>query len=332
MPPTNKNNVDLKNKFKVSFRSEKWREALVFLFFLIISAGFWLLQMLQQSMEINLNIPVIYANLPDNMVLSDTLPDHLKIKVQDKGTVLLNYFLSNKDKTFIVDLRKFTSSSRQAAVSAAYIESECENFLPATTKLLSYTPSSIPIYFNNLKTKKVPVILSGEILPSAGFMLTQQLQFTPSEVTVYGSETVLDTLEGIYTQKVIMKDLEESHTLKIKLAPPATVKTDVSTVSLAVIVEEHTEKIFDIPVIGRDFPEHYRLRTFPATVQITCLLPLSRYSEVKKTDFEAVVFYQDVAKDTTSRAPVTIIQKPEWISNYRFVPEKVEYLIERTKQ
>ena len=106
-------------KIKTLLRQQRWKEVLIFFFFVLLSMGFWMLQSLQQDYEIELSIPVRYKNVPTNIAFSDTLPNSIKVKVRDKGSVLLNYSLgrtflpiepslnslSNKKGTFVISIQ-----------------------------------------------------------------------------------------------------------------------------------------------------------------------------------------------------------------------------------
>ncbi len=331
MLPIDKHKINIKHDIKAFFQSEKWKEALIFLFFFILSSFFWLLQTLQQPSEINIKVPLNYIHLPNSLAVSDTFPNYLTLKVQDKGTNLLIFMSDKKEKSITFDMQSMNPSQHSYVITQQQIEEECKKILPPSFKLLSFHPTNILINYSHLKKKKLPVSLDGSIIPASGFMLTENLKFTPSEINVYASPKILDSLETIYTQKVELSGLKESRHLKLKLAPPPHVKVSEIFVDLTVKIEEYTEKVFEVPVTSKDFPKNYRLRTFPAYVQISCLLPLSRYTSVNSGDFEASVHYKDVVKDSVSTAPLTISRKPEWINSYRFNPERVEFLIEQVK-
>ena len=57
-----------KEKVKDFLLSDNCKESLIFLFFFIISFGFWLLQTLKNDYEADFHIPVRLKNVPDNVV------------------------------------------------------------------------------------------------------------------------------------------------------------------------------------------------------------------------------------------------------------------------
>ena len=62
-------------EIKAFLHSQKWKEALIFLCFLLLAFGFWYLQSLQQEYEIAITIPVKYKNIPPDITFAEALPD-----------------------------------------------------------------------------------------------------------------------------------------------------------------------------------------------------------------------------------------------------------------
>lgn len=333
MPQTDRNIIKKSIKYiKALPQGRNWGEVLIFLFFLVASAIFWLLQTLQQVTDTQINIPVTYVNQSSRIAIKDSLPDAVRVKVLDKAATLLAYSVNKRNKTIEVDLSQLSESNNSYTVSSLFLETECARVLPSSSKLLSISPMSITIQALPLKEKTVPVVLDGNIIPAKGFMLTDTIQLTPSEVVVYGPESMLDTLMGISTKRINKENLEKNTSFLVDLSFPSSLKASVQAVDVKVMIEESTEKMLEIPIVAKGFPANYILRTFPLSVQLYCRLPLSRYGAVNAGHFEASVYYHDAIADSSSTVPVVITKKPEWVNeNYRFTPEKVEYLIEQAK-
>ena len=85
--------LKLSKRIKDFLLSDKSREFLIFLFFFLIAGGFWLLQTLNSDYEAEFSIPVRMKDVPNNVVLTSEPPSELRVRVKDKGTVLLNYML-----------------------------------------------------------------------------------------------------------------------------------------------------------------------------------------------------------------------------------------------
>lgn len=331
--PTDQNRIKrCINDIKALSQGRNWGEALIFLLFLFVSALFWLLQTLQQVTDVTFSIPITYVNQSNQIAIRDTLPQELQVKVLDKAITLLGYALNKKEQTIEVDLALLTDPKTPYTIPAHYLEAECLKALPSTSKLISYFPAGITVHAIPLKEKKVPVILNGSLVPAKGFMLIDKIKLNPNEVTVYGAKSVLDTLSGIYTEPISRQDMDRTSTFQLALDPPPHIRAVVSEVELNVTIEEYTEKTLELPIVAKGFPKNYKLRTFPPTIQLYCRLPLSQYAIINASHFEAAVFFADAMADSTSMVSVVISQKPDWINdNYRYTPDKVEYLIEQSR-
>ena len=82
-----------KDKVRDFLLTEKCREFLIFLFFVAISFGFWMLQTLDGNFETEFTIPLRLKDVPKDVVITSDLQDEVRVKVEDRGTVLLNYML-----------------------------------------------------------------------------------------------------------------------------------------------------------------------------------------------------------------------------------------------
>ncbi|MDR1119698.1 MAG: YbbR-like domain-containing protein [Dysgonamonadaceae bacterium] len=323
--------ANLRTKIETFFHEETWKEVLLFLLFLALSLGFWLMQSVQQTDELSVKIPLHYTHLPGNIAVSSTLPTAIEVSVQGAGRALLKYALLRQQPPIQIDLQQLNPKEQHYTISSEYIATECLKRLPTSAKMISCSPSAIVIDYTLLKQKKVPVWLNGKIEPASGYMLTKHIVFEPSEVTVYGTQERLDSIHGVFTEKKSWSNLNSNKKIRMKLQAVTGVRLNTNAVNMLLSVEEYTEKSFEVPVTGKDFPANCRLRTFPATIRISCLLPLSKYSAIRPGDFEASVFYGDIVKNESPTVSVVITQKPEVPDNYQYEPKRVEYLIEQIK-
>jgi len=79
-----------KSKFKV-FTDRK--SAVIFLACLLLSVAFWLLLSLSAESQETLVLKVQYRNLPDDKVLTEELPNDVKVVVVAEGFTLMGYKL-----------------------------------------------------------------------------------------------------------------------------------------------------------------------------------------------------------------------------------------------
>ena len=123
--------------------SDKSREFFIFLFFFFVAGGFWLLQTLNNDYEADFSIPVRLKGVPNNVVITSEPASELRIKVKDKGTVLLNYMLGKSFYPVILDYADYKGVDNQVRIYPSQFEKKVLNQLNASTRLLSMKPDTL---------------------------------------------------------------------------------------------------------------------------------------------------------------------------------------------
>ena len=136
-------------KINAFLRRQRWKEALIFFFFVLLSLGFWLLQSLQQEYEIEISIPVRYKNIPPDISFTETPPQEIIAKVKDKGSVLLNYSFGRSFAPIETNMKNQAEKSGSLSITKKTIQSDIQKQLLATTSLVGFEPQSIEAAHEN---------------------------------------------------------------------------------------------------------------------------------------------------------------------------------------
>ena len=126
-----------KKQTKDFLLSAKSREFFVFLCFFFIAAGFWLLQTLNNDYETEFSIPVRLRNVPENVVITSEPVSEVRVRVRDKGTVLLNYMLGKNFYPVILDFKNYINMGNHVQVQTSQVQKWITGQLNASTALLS---------------------------------------------------------------------------------------------------------------------------------------------------------------------------------------------------
>ena len=328
--PINKERI---GRARVFFRSKKWKNTLVFLSFVVLASGFWALQFFHQKFEFEVPIRVNYIHIPAGIALSGKLPQEIMIHVQDKGSVYLRYLYKHK-KQFLfitVDLETISLSKASYIVDQTVLRNLINDILFASTQIISFSPDKIEINYSQLAQKELPVVINGAISPATGYMFLETIMIEPAKVVAYGSINTLDTLREIKTQALNYTDIDNNLTVTADLELPDGVNLLIDHVTLSAMVEEYTEKTFELPIICYNLPPTRRIHFFPSTVELSVRVGLSKYSQLSESFFEISVNYNDLIKRNTSNCSLTLTRKPYWLESYRITPEVIEFLIELKK-
>ena len=318
-----------KDKVRDFLLTEKCREFLIFLFFVAISFGFWMLQTLDGNFETEFTIPLRLKDVPKDVVITSDLQDEVRVKVEDRGTVLLNYMLGRSFLPISINFSDYENSSSRVVLPYEDLRKRVSSQLNSTTKLLSVYPDSIGFVYSQGKFKKVPVSVSGKITPGIQYYISD-IKLSPDSVIVYAPAEVLKTVQTAYTMPLDCEDLTENTSLRTSLKKIDGAKYDPSFCDVSVSVDMYSEKTVEVPVVGIGFPANKTLRTFPSKVKITFKVGLSGYSSVNADDFFIGVKYSDLLKTSKDNIDLVVTTTNPNVSNIRVVPSSVDYLIEES--
>ncbi|MDR1557066.1 MAG: YbbR-like domain-containing protein [Tannerellaceae bacterium] len=313
-------------KIKVFFSRFQWRETLIFLFFLLLSFAFWVLQSMQGEYEIQLEIPVTYKDIPQDMAFVRTPPSVITARIRDKGSVLLNYTLGQKKASIALHMQD-TSAPDTLLLSMKDIEGIIMKQLIPSTNLISFDPQQIEIPYSRLKKKKVPVRFDGLIHTDPGFLLSGEIRITPSVTEVFAADVVLDALTSVQTVYTEIKG-NKTLTRKLKLRKTEGANFDPGEVSVTIPIEEYTEKTLEIPVVCRGVPQGYTIRMFPSVVKLTCNVPLSLFKDLSEEDFSVEVLLDNPEQNVSGMMPIRLAKKPDWVDRAALSQDSIEFILE----
>ena len=137
----------------------------------------------------------------------------------------------------------------------------------------------------------------------------------------------MEKIPVLKTKVNILNKLNSSISQEIELIHPERTTISPEKVSLKIEVEKYTEKELKIPIEILNNPGNVRIKLFPSELKVLFTVGLSKFENIKTSDFGASVDYNSIIKDVNNLT-VTLDKKPEFIQGIRIIPEKVEFLIE----
>ena len=320
--------LKLSKKIKDFLLSDKSREFLIFLFFFLIAGGFWLLQTLNNDYEAEFSIPVRMKDLPNNVVLTSEPPSELRVRVKDKGTVLLNYMLGKSFFPFNLGFLDYKGKDNHVKIYASDFEKKILSQLNVSSKILSIKPDTLEYIYSEGKSKLVPVRFQGKVTAGLQYYVSDTI-CKPDSVLVYAPEGILDTITTAYTQNITLENISDTTRRRIPLTSERGVKFVPASVEMTFPVDIYTEKTVEVPLHGVNFQADKVLRTFPSKVQITFQVGLKRFRSIKASDFIINISYEELLKLGSDKYTVKLKSFPSGINQIRIVPEQVDFLIEQ---
>ncbi len=302
------------------------RNFLVFMFFLALSASFWVFLALNDEYEKDFAVALRLNSVPDHVVITTELPATFHVVLKDRGSQLLNYQYAGLP-AINLDFRNYDRQSGHVVLSPADIVKLLQQRLSPTTKIVSYKAERLEYYFNNGLNVRLPVELKANLKTEQLYGISS-IRVIPDSVTAYAMPEVLDTLRSAITQSLNLANISESMVCKVNLAKMRGVKFDPSSVRVKINVDQMTEKSVDVPVKRVNFPAGKTLRTFPSKVKIIFQVGMSMYRKITADDFTLVVNYETLLKATDGKIQLYLKSVPAGVSHVRIVPSTVDFLIE----
>mgnify|MGYP001194403359 FL=1 len=307
----------------------KSREFFIFLFFLFLASGFWLLQTLKEEYEEDFIIPLVITHIPDNISLTNDPVDKLSVRIRDKGTLLANY----KFRKFSPIELNFGKLSRfkedHILLPSSVVEKEVLDRFNNSSKLVSIKPDSLEVIFTKGEPKEVPVAIRGDIEANLNYLVSDTV-IEPPYVSIVAPSYQLKEIDTVYTEPLELLNLKDTARVNIPLHPIKGVKYTPREVSVSISVDILTEKTVRVPLRGINFPADKRLRTFPSYADITFQIGTAEYNSVTAKDFAIDIDYWELRQLDEETYRIKVTQAPSNIKRMRLSSqERVDFLIEK---
>lgn len=325
----NKNLTDISDYVKV-VKLRNNRRIVVFLVCLLIATSLWFLNALGKDYTAQVSYPVKYVNPPANQFLADKTPVKLDLTIDGQGFTLLRFKLLSFSP-IVLDIAEITknieSNSGNYKILSKTLINEISEQFSEEIKISEVSPEILDIVLDSLVTKTVPVDLDLNVEFVPQFNLKNPISTNPDKVQITGPTLVLEKINSLKTKVNIINKLESSIRQEIELIHPEKTTISPEKVTLTIDVEKYTEKELKIPVEIKNKPGKIKMKIFPSEVKVIFTVGLSRFENIKSSDFGISVDYNSIVHDINN-LNINLYKKPDYIQNVRFNPEKVEFLIE----
>jgi hypothetical protein len=151
---------------------------------------------------------------------------------------------------------------------------------------------------------------------------------TEKMVTIYSYGNAKDTIEKVYTESVIARDLSKPTTFTVKINPLPNIKVVPATVEVEIPVESLVKKDTYATVEADNVPAGESLLLFPNRVPVSCYVPMSLYNE-GNIPMTVKVDYEDTKLARGKKVPIKMKDYPEYVASFEVQIDSVEYTIVR---
>ena len=312
-------------KQKVERKSN--RSILTFLVFLAISTGAWFLVKLSENYTTQTVFRLQFAEVPADQWIPSK--DHLvKMSLNIDGFHTLRYKMIREPKRMVTialnEVPYRQEDENTYSFSSQYVAEKVADMLDISPSDITMNDSKIYFDMDWLKSKVVPVVLRSDIKTQRQYDLYGIPVLDPSSVTIYGPQEVIDTVRSVRTELVSRANVSESFSETVNLdLSGGKIHSNTKTVRATVNVEKYTEMDVEVPIRVAD---SLRMRFFPETMTVKCLVAMKDYASVVPDDFSVTV---DV-RQLQVLEPLLDLRLAAWPKTVKILstrPDKVEYLI-----
>lgn len=312
-------------KQKVEQKSN--RSILTFLVFLAISTGAWFLVKLSENYTTQTVFRLQFAEVPADQWIPSK--EHLvKMSLNIDGFHTLRYKMIREPKRMVTialnEVPYRQEDGNTYSFSSQYVAEKVADMLDISPSDITMNDSKIYFDMDWLKSKVVPVVLRSDIKTQRQYDLYGIPVLDPSSVTIYGPQEVIDTVRSVRTELVSRANVSESFSETVNLdLSGGKIHSNTKAVRATVNVEKYTEMDVEVPIRVAD---SLRMRFFPETMTVKCLVAMKDYASVVPDDFSVTV---DV-RQLQVLEPLLDLRLAAWPQTVKILstrPDKVEYLI-----
>lgn len=315
--------LHIKNRFNS-------KDTLLFLFFVVIAAAFWLLLSFNNNMTHDIAVTVT-LNKPANVTLIQDIPSTITVTVKDRGLSFLKSFFKSTP-TIELNFDKYSvEKDNSLEVSASQLLNEVRRAISREATIIKVTPESISVKYTTLPGKRVPVNWEDNIkniTPDKQFVINpDQVRTDPDSVTVYALDrATLTDITEVDIRTVEMANLTSTYSRVVRMRHINDVRIIPDRVTLTVPVEPLIKKEHEVPISVRNQPYGINVLLFPPAINVTYLVPQSKYKD--PTNLTVVVDYNDIDL-SSNKVNIKLGEVSGAYSSVVLGGDSVNYVIER---
>jgi len=292
---------------------------IVFLISFVLALCMWLLVNLNREFNLNVNLPLVLGNQPENMALANDLPEYVTVSINGGGWKLINVI--NNPPQIYLDVRR-------GEINLYDQVREQLNAVPDVS-VLRVQPNIIQVELEERETKRVPVEQRVQIKFASRRNYVGQPEVTPDSVTISGAASHIVEVDSWPTVQQTLDDVRADVNMELPLKPSGDlIQLSTQTVTYSAHVAEYTEGEVDVYVKTKNLPEGQRVTYSPSMVTIKYNVPLSEYAQSQESaPFEAFVPYQNILQDTTGFVEPVIqpVSDNLHVEVHSFHPRRLSY-------
>lgn len=279
-------------------------KVIVFIAAYIMAVSLWFIVNLNGSFSINLNVPIEPGNVPEDMAMTEELPEFVQVGVSGDGWQLMNLY--NNPPTVVINIEENEINLfDQVRQRLSYLQE---------IDIAKVQPLLLSVNMEPKVSKKVPVKLNTDLSFQNRFGLVGEPSFSPDSITITGAESKIeDITEWEVRDTLKLSGIRDDISTTLKLEDSdEVVQLSENEITFTANVSEFTEGETTVYIRTRGLPRGQNVNYNPSSVTIKFDVPIEQFSEVEKVrPYEVYVPYSKIIEDETGFVTPDIEQTAE---------------------
>ncbi len=305
------------------------RKTNIFIVFLICSALIWLISKLSESYTQRVSFELSFVNSPDSLLLTGTSKESVDVRLSASGFGFLGFNFGRNNLN--IDLSKVRNAGSSYYVSRDAYEKQIESQIPGSMSLLEVDQDTLFVYFEQLHSKKVPIVPDLNVELAQNHILEDSLLISPDFVTIKGPKTEIDGVDQIHTLPQTIQNVSEDFSVQLDLAMIQGLEYtsfEVNSVKISGKVFRFSEQVIEIPVRVINLPAGMEIKTFPHAVSVLCKARIERLKNLRPAEFDLVADFNSARADQKLLEP-QLLHRPEGVYDAQLMDKEVEFILIR---
>ena len=316
--------TDELNRIKQKVERTNKHSAFTFLVFLAISTAAWFLVKLSEDYVTQTSFRLQMEEMPADKWISSA-EQSAKMSLNIDGFHTLRYKMI-RDRVVTIPLNEVSyrlENGNTYSFSSQYVAEKVAEKLGINASDITMNDAKIYFTMDALKSKVVPIVLQSNVTTARQYDIYGIPMIDPSSVTIYGPQEVIDTIKTVRTEPLTMNNVSQNFDAILPLdLLGGCIHSNVEEVKVEVQVEKFTEMDVEVPIKT----DSLKMRFFPETMSVKCLVAMRDYASIKPESFTVAVDKQQLK----AMQPLLDVRLAGWPPTVQIIstrPDKVEYLI-----
>lgn len=267
-------------------------KVIVFIGAYIMAISLWFIVNLSGSFSIELNIPVEPGNVPENMALSENLPEFVQVGLSGDGWQLMNLYGDPPTVILNIDGDEI-NLFEQVRQRLSYLQG---------VDIAKVQPLLLSVEMEPKVSKKVPIKVNMDFDFQNRYGLVGEPVLTPDSVTVTGAASRIENITEWQIQDTLkISDIRDDISTRLPLnGMGGVIELSETEVHVSADVSEFTEGETTVYIQTRGLPRGQNVNYNPSSVTIRFDVPIEQYADVEKINpYEVYVSYSKIVEDST---------------------------------